>query len=185
MEISRKTDYALRMIAALAHQDSQVLSARTIADEHGIPYSFARAIQHDLTRAGIVKSQRGAAGGMVLNLDLRDLSLLEVIEALQGPVLLCSCNVAHPTEQCSRLSECHFSPVWCTAEMFLRNYFASVNLHQLVCERKTPVFEGMISLVEDTHARNLVYQDAADHVAHACASGDCTSGCAGCSTCGA
>ena len=58
MEISRKTDYALRMIASLVKQPDGVVSVRTAAKENAVPYSFARSIQHDLTTASIVESLR-------------------------------------------------------------------------------------------------------------------------------
>ena len=60
MDISRKTDYALRMLAMLAEDPECLLSVRTAAEEVNVPYSFARSIQHGLVQAGIVESLRGA-----------------------------------------------------------------------------------------------------------------------------
>ena len=48
MDISRKTDYALRMLAMLAEDPERLLSVRTAAEEVNVPYSFARSIQHGL-----------------------------------------------------------------------------------------------------------------------------------------
>ena len=56
MEIARKTDYALRMLATLAADPAGVVSVREVARANGVPYSFARSIQHDLALAGIVES---------------------------------------------------------------------------------------------------------------------------------
>ena len=64
MDISRKTDYALRMLAMLAEDPERLLSVRTAAEEVNVPYSFARSIQHGLVQAGIVESLRGVHGGM-------------------------------------------------------------------------------------------------------------------------
>ena len=66
MDISRKTDYALRMLAMLAEDPERLLSVRTAAEEVNVPYSFARSIQHGLVQAGIVESLRGVHGGMRL-----------------------------------------------------------------------------------------------------------------------
>ena len=67
MDLSRKTDYALRILAELIRHDGKtVLSVRTAAKKNDVPYSFARSIQHDLTLAGIIQSTRGARGGMKL-----------------------------------------------------------------------------------------------------------------------
>ena len=66
MDISRKTDYSLRMLSELVKSDGGIVSVRTAAEKNGIPHSFARSIQHDLVRAGIVESMRGSHGGMRL-----------------------------------------------------------------------------------------------------------------------
>ena len=74
MDISRKTDYALRMLTDLVRTPAGVVSVRSAADGNGVPYSFARSIQHDLSRAGIIESLRGSRGsGAVLGLSLRNL----------------------------------------------------------------------------------------------------------------
>lgn len=66
MDISRKTDYALRMLAMLAEEPERLLSVRTAAEEVNVPYSFARSIQHGLVQAGIVESLRGVHAACVL-----------------------------------------------------------------------------------------------------------------------
>ena len=76
MEIARKTDYALRMLATLATDPAGVVSVREAARANGVPYSFARSIQHDLALAGIVENSRGANGGMRLAVDPREVTLV-------------------------------------------------------------------------------------------------------------
>lgn len=148
MEISRKTDYALRMLAALVQNPEGVVSVRTAAKDNDIPYSFARSIQHDLALAGIVESTRGAHGGMRLAVDPRTTSLLKLVEAVQGPVLIAACDYAgEDGGPCPRMAECHFNPVWCNAERVLRAYFDSVTLYQVVMEGKMPQMTGSFKLV--------------------------------------
>lgn len=155
MEVSRKTDYALRMLAALVSNPEGVLSVRTAAKENGIPYSFARSIQHDLALAGIVENTRGACGGMRLAVDPRETTLLQLVEAIQSPLVISGCAGSDATggEPCPRRGECHFSPVWCNAERFLRTLFSSVTLHELVVEGVSPLFEGAFRLVPEAEAR--------------------------------
>ena len=62
MDISRKTDYALRMLSMLAEGEDCLLSVRTAAESVDVPYSFARSIQHGLVQAGIIESLRGVRG---------------------------------------------------------------------------------------------------------------------------
>ena len=154
MDISRKTDYALRMLAALVEDPSGIVSVRTAARENGVPYSFARSIQHDLAVAGIVENTRGANGGMRLAVDPRETTLLQVVEALQGPIVVsCCANPAGDGEPCPNRPSCHFTSAWCNAELLLRSFFSAVTLHQLVAEGLSPVFEGTFRLVDEKDAR--------------------------------
>lgn len=157
MDISRKTDYALRMLSALIADPEGIISVRTAARDNGVPYSFARSIQHDLAVAGIVENTRGANGGMRLAVDPCETTLLQVVEALQGSVAVsCCANPAGDGVPCPNRPTCHFSPVWCNAERLLRSFFSSVTLHQLVAEGLSPVFEGSFELVDEQSARAAV-----------------------------
>ena len=158
MEISRKTDYALRMLAALVCDPDGIISVRTAARENNIPYSFARSIQHDLALAGIVENSRGATGGMRLAVDPRETTLLDLVEAVQGPIVVSGCGVAlDGAEPCPRRGSCHFTSVWCNAERMLRGLFSSVTLHELVVERRSPVFRGVFELVDEDEAREAAH----------------------------
>lgn len=88
MDISRKTDYALRMLAMLVQGEDHLLSVRTAAEEVDVPYSFARSIQHGLVQAGIVESLRGVHGGMRLKVDPAEVTIREIVEAVQGPLVM-------------------------------------------------------------------------------------------------
>lgn len=154
MDVSRKTDYALRMLAALVRDPTGVVSVRTAARENGVPYSFARSIQHDLAVAGIVENARGASGGMHLAVDPRETTLLQLVEAVQGPVIIAGCLGAGGTgEPCPNIATCHFRPVWCNAEQLLRKFFSSVTLYQIVAEGRSPLLEGGFRLASLEEAR--------------------------------
>lgn len=162
MDISRKTDYALRMIARLVESPDATLSVRSAAQESGVPYSFARSIQHDLALAGIVENSRGAAGGMRLAVDPRETTLLQLVEAVQGPIIVSGCATAlDGTEPCPRRGACRFTSVWCNAERMLRQLFSSVTLHELVVERRSPVFRGTFELVDEGAARDAAHIEGA------------------------
>ena len=161
MDISRRTDYALRMLTELVEDPSGIVSVRTAARENDVPYSFARSIQHDLGVAGIVENSRGANGGMRLAVDPRETTLLDVVEALQGSVeISCCADPSGDGSPCPNLPTCRFSPGWCNARRLLRGLFSSVTLHQLVVEGRSPVFEGEFRLVDVSAARDLAASDA-------------------------
>jgi Rrf2 family protein len=134
MEISRRTDYAIRLIAALLMHDGQPLSVREAASMQGVPYAFARSIQHDLVRNGVIRSIRGARGGMVLAADPTKLTLYELIEIVQGPVSVAICT--SDEEWCERHANCQFHRVWEGANALLKDYLSSVSIKELL-EGKT------------------------------------------------
>ncbi|GAA1470169.1 RrF2 family transcriptional regulator [Microbacterium thalassium] len=88
MRISARADYAVRAAVALAHpRDGGVLSAEAIAEAEGIPASFLEGILSALRRGGIVESRRGAGGGYRLARDAADISVADVIRAVDGPLV--------------------------------------------------------------------------------------------------
>lgn len=154
MDISRKTDYALRMIAALVEDPGGVVSVRTAASESRVPYSFARSIQHDLAVAGLVTNTRGANGGMRLAVDPKETTLLQVVEAVQGSVCFSGClNADGRGGECPNRAHCHYSPVWCNAEHMLRAFFSKVTLYELIVEKRSPLLRGGFELVPEDEAR--------------------------------
>ena len=139
MEISRKTDYALRMMAALVLNEGGTLAVRQAAADNGVPYSFARSIQHDLVRAGLVDSVRGSRGGMKLKVDPEKITLLQLVEAVQGPIQIATCDTAGENNgPCTRMESCGFNPIWRGACALLCDYFSSVTLADIVYRKKAP-----------------------------------------------
>lgn len=139
MEISRKTDYALRMLAELVRAEDGVISVRNAAEKNDVPYSFARSIQHDLVLAGIVESLRGSHGGMKLAVDPSKTTLLDVVEATQGPVSVSDCDTRNSDGgPCPRAHACPFNPIWCGANSLLIDYLRSVSLSEVVYGTKAP-----------------------------------------------
>ncbi|MDR2957506.1 MAG: Rrf2 family transcriptional regulator [Coriobacteriales bacterium] len=130
MDVTRRTDYAIRLIAALTLSDSKPLSVREAAQEYDVPYAFARSIQHALVQAGLIKSIRGAQGGMLLAVDPNKLTLFKLIEAVQGPVNVSVCTSDY--EWCSRVNKCEFHQVWEGANAILADYLDSVSIRQLL-----------------------------------------------------
>lgn len=101
MRLSQATDYALRIVLHLAGREpGEVVTAETVAGSEKIPLRFLLKIARDLIAAGIVKSQRGAAGGYVLARDPREITLLDVVEAVEGPVRMNRCLIDQ--EYCSK-----------------------------------------------------------------------------------
>lgn len=133
VEISRKTDYALRMIAELVRHPNEVLSVRAAAEANGVPYSFARSIQHDLSQVGLIESIRGSHGGMRIACDPASTTLCQVVEAVQGKISVEGCNSAGVDgAPCPRMGECPFNPIWCGCNDIIATFLSSITLEQIV-----------------------------------------------------
>jgi Rrf2 family protein len=89
LQVSAKTDYALRAAAELARaatEESGPVKGEWISEAQGIPKKFMENILHDLKRAGVVRTRRGASGGYWLARPAEEIALAEVIRAVEGPL---------------------------------------------------------------------------------------------------
>lgn len=148
MDITRRCDYACRMLRAAYGGGGEYVSVSDIADKEDVPYAFARSIQHDLTKAGIVKTARGARGGLALASDPADVFLLDVLEALQGPVSISACVI--DPDYCDRRADCAYNKVWQGADNLLAEYFSRISLKDVF--EMGGACEGRADMPEDLSA---------------------------------
>jgi Rrf2 family protein len=106
LRLSKKTDYgllALRYLAAEA--PSGVASARAIAERYDIPVELlAKVLQH-LARRGFVAAQKGAHGGYHLTRPAADISLADIVQAIDGPLAITACG-QNEEDQCEQFGSC-------------------------------------------------------------------------------
>ncbi len=111
MEITQQADYAVRAVLELALQPPGArLSCETISQRHTIPLAFLTKICARLANEGILNSQRGVKGGVQLARPAAEISLLQVVEAIDGPITFNRCN-RKPSE-CGRARTCSVHPIW-------------------------------------------------------------------------
>ena len=79
MSITRRCDYACRIIRAAYRSGDTYISIAEVAEQESIPYSFARSIQHELVKAGLLKTIRGVKGGLALACDPAKTTVLDVL----------------------------------------------------------------------------------------------------------
>ncbi len=118
MQITRQADYAVRTVLYLAglNHGSRAPTSK-IAHEQNIPPSFLAKIVSQLSVAGVVQTSRGARGGVTLARPSSDISLLEVIEAIDGPITLNECVPDHSV--CPFGDECPVHKIWHEAQIEL------------------------------------------------------------------
>lgn len=131
MQITRQADYAIRAVLYLATMNtSDRASTSLIASAQGIPSSFLAKIVSQLSIAGIIHTSRGAKGGVTLAKEPGTISLLDVVEAIDGPVSLNECTL-NPAA-CNRSDFCPMHPIWCAAQSELVGKLGSTNFSQFV-----------------------------------------------------
>ncbi len=174
MDITRRCDYALRILEAAYQRGDAYISVSDISEQEEIPYAFARSIQHDLVKGGLIKTVRGARGGLALDCDPAKTTLLEVLEVVQGPVSVSLCTV--DKEYCKRCGGCSYHKLWIGADSILNSYFDSITLKELIdCGGKLPQISQAISHSPE-NARMSCPVDAIDDDGAEGALGECGEG---------
>jgi Rrf2 family protein len=130
VRVSAKADYALRALIELAgRNDGEAVSAEELGRLQQIPYGFLQAILADLRRAGVVVSQRGQAGGWRINGDGSDVSVADVIRAVDGPLV--SIHGLRPEAISYNDSAVVLQHVWIAARTSLRDVLEDVSVRAL------------------------------------------------------
>lgn len=128
MNIGRRVDYAVRALSYLAAQpQKKIISRREIQDKQDIPAHFLSKIMKRLVSGGLVHSYMGAHGGFTLKKSASTITLKEVYECLEGPLLLMDCLDAGE-RACRYCPVCKQISVWHEAQRLLANYLAGVSL---------------------------------------------------------
>ena len=111
MEITRQADYAIRSMVHLAElpMNGRIATA-AIAEAEGIPLPFLTKVISRLATAGLVTTSRGMGGGVSLAHPPEDITLLQVVEAVDGPILLNHCLLR--SGACEREDHCAAHDVW-------------------------------------------------------------------------
>jgi Rrf2 family protein len=131
MEISRRTDYGIRVILDLATLPGEErTSTQDIADRQNIPSPFLAKIVSQLSLAGLVTTYRGAGGGVALARPPSEINLLQVIEALEGPIRLNRCS--NQPEACPRNERCSVHDIWVQAQDSLISLLQGKTFDELV-----------------------------------------------------
>lgn len=111
MQITKQADYAARAMAHLARIEPNKRAATSdIAKAEKIPPSFLAKIISQLSIAGLINTSRGAHGGVMLARPANKISMLNVVEAIDGPISLNDCTLA--PEACDLSSDCPMHEIW-------------------------------------------------------------------------
>lgn len=135
MHITRQADYALRAMLYLARlEPGKRAATRIIAEEQEIPASFLAKIISQLSIAGLIETSRGARGGVSLKHAPEDISLLDVIEAIDGPIVIEDCTL--DPSSCVFGEECPIHDVFTEAREEIVRKFKEATFDKLIEREK-------------------------------------------------
>ncbi|WP_151973022.1 SUF system Fe-S cluster assembly regulator [Erythrobacter sp. EC-HK427] len=137
MRLSNLADYAVvTMSAAARHCGGGRTSAAELASETGLPVPTVQKVVSKLSAAGLLRSTRGAGGGLQLARPAAAISLADIVEAVEGPIALTSC--IEGGGECAVERNCAVKPHWPLVNSALRGALAGISLVQLA---RTPTDE--------------------------------------------
>ena len=135
LKINRQTDYAVRVVLALAKcGEGARLSSTTIQQEMLIPPALMSRIVAQLAREGLVNTFPGRDGGLMLPRPASQITLRDVVEAFEGPILLSQCLQAKGEDDCPFRSNCPVRSKWGRVQVAMLREMASITFEDLVQE---------------------------------------------------
>ncbi len=133
LKISRKIDYALRAMIFLASTpESRVVPFREIAKQMTIPEEFLAKILKTLVNKGLLRSARGVRGGYSLAKPRTSIALLDVIEAVEGPIVVNLC--LSDADSCSLTPSCTMHEIWKLGQERMLEVYRAATLDTLVMQ---------------------------------------------------
>ena len=138
MRVSTRGDYACRALLSLAlHADDLgPQSARDIASRTALPQPYLEQILLALKGAGLVRSKRGVGGGYVLARDPAEITLAEIVSAVDGPIGIGDFGRPHENGACDHEGQCVLLGVWEDASNVMRRVLGSHSLAAMVSQAR-------------------------------------------------
>ena len=133
--ISRETDYAARVLLHLSLEEAgERVTAQQIAQQRLIPRALVRRVVTRLAAAGLVVTTRGSEGGISLARPAGEISLLDVVEAMEGPMALNQCVVEPGI--CPLVPVCNVHVAWVHARDVIRTHLQGITFDQLAGKKE-------------------------------------------------
>lgn len=129
-KVNKLTDYAVVVLIDIACADGR-RSAHQVADHTGIPLPTVAKLMKSLNKAGLVASQRGATGGYALGRPQREITVADVIQAVEGPIALTACADTSDQE-CSMERTCLVQGKWNRVNTAVRAALSEVTLAEMI-----------------------------------------------------
>lgn len=129
LRISKMTDYAIMVMVELNASRGEVLNAHVLAERSHLELPTVSKVLKLLVKTGLVDSYRGAAGGYSLERDANDISVAEVIAAIEGPIAMTECSVEEGL--CSQEANCGLRGNWQRISVAIAEAMKNVSLAEM------------------------------------------------------
>lgn len=130
VRISKLTDYGMVIMAFMAKEPSRLFQAREIAAETEITYPTVSKLLKKLSKNKFLSSNRGIQGGYQLAISPKDISVADLVQALEGPIAITECNLGH--DHCVSETNCGIRAPWLRINAVITNALSSIRLSDLV-----------------------------------------------------
>ena len=132
MRLTHLADYAVVMMTAAARRPaSSRLSATELADETGVPLPTAQKLMQRLAAHGLLVGTRGSGGGYALARPVNDISLADIVEAVEGPIAMTQCSGSDEPSDCALDAHCRVKPHMGIVGAKVRGALHAVSLREL------------------------------------------------------
>jgi len=132
MRLTHLADYAVVIMTAAARRDAgERLSVAELSEETGVPLPTAQKLMGKLASAGLLNSVRGAGGGFTLARPEQQISLADIIEAVEGPIAMTQCSGSDEVSDCALDAHCRVKPHMNIVSNAVRGALGAVTLHAL------------------------------------------------------
>jgi Rrf2 family protein len=135
--VSRRLDYGLQLMTSLASDpENRSQPTASLASKLEMPLPFLHQIAHVLMQSGLIKATPGQKGGLRLSKQPQDISVLHIIEALEGPITLSPCQDCE--QDCPRRQSCATLIIWNDLQDRISGHLGNITLDMLV-DKKQPI----------------------------------------------
>ena len=164
MKLSTRAEYGIRVLVALARAEGNgPVSLAVVAKTEKLPHAYLEQLVGDLRRAQLVAATRGKSGGYSLTRPAAEISLVEAMRALDGPMLEMPCAGPDNLEVCARPQDCSVHDVFQRVHDSLEGALSATNLAEVALAAGGPPYPMAVRRRRDTRyaaARDASARDA-------------------------
>ena len=147
IRLSRLTDYAVVILAAMASKEQSLLSASNLSDITAIPEPTVSKVLKILAKSGLLESVRGAHGGYSITASAENIRIHDIITAIEGPVSLTSC-VTGSEESCMIESQCQLHGRWNIVNSAIQEALDDITLADMISENDSLSMSRQVGSVQ-------------------------------------